>query len=392
MMIFMFSFGCTSNDMDNKAYDYNITVYYGSGCPHCARTISLLDSVRSKYEFNIIKKDIYSNAFEREEATTLWNMYNVPKNMRGVPTTMIDDMMIIGEMPKDKWDIVLENCRVNKICPKGYYWAGVITDELFKDHVNITDHANISMSPASLNETNNPTQTNADEEITLGAVILGAMADSINPCTIVVFAMLLMTIFIQENKRKVLIAGMIFISVIYIMYLLMGLGILKAIESTGLQMIFYVVMLILTCIMTILEFNAYINYKPGMLSIEMPMFLRPYAKKVLSAATSYPSIALAAVFCSLFLLPCSSGPYLAILSLLAKSKTVGHITYLLIYNFVFVLPLIIITLIVGTGISTPEKVKDTRDKYIKHMHLIAGILMGLLAIILLTQLLKYIQI
>lgn len=372
--------GCLGFKETGYKYDYNITIYYGTGCPHCARTMALLNSMKDEYRFNLIPKEVYYNPNNARELSELYKEYNVSNG--GVPTILIGKMMIIGEMPKDKWELVMKNCRVEGICPEGYYWSSVINEELFKDHINASySNANISVSPT--------TPSSPDKKLTWSAVILGAMADSINPCTIAVLAMLLTTILLQSNRKKVIIAGLLFTTVVYIMYFLMGLGILKAIESIGLQMIFFLVMTILALIITILEFNAYFNYKPGMVSIEMPMIFRPYVKKILAVATSYPAVALAAMFCSLFLLPCSSGPYLVILSLLAQAKTVEHITYLAVYNFVFVLPMLIITLIVGGGLSTPEQVQNFRDKHIKHMHLIAGILMGLLTILLFFQLIGF---
>ena len=63
-------------------------------------------------------------------------------------------------------------------------------------------------------------------------------------------------------------------------------------------------------------------------------FMRPYLKNVMKSATSIPGVAVAALVCSLFLLPCSSGPYLMVLSMIAESVTVQALLYLVIYNLI----------------------------------------------------------
>jgi cytochrome c biogenesis protein CcdA len=102
-------------------------------------------------------------------------------------------------------------------------------------------------------------------------------------------------------------------------------------------------------------------------------------------ATSLPMVAAVAVFCSLFLLPCSSGPYLMILSMMSLTdmwtaqffKAIG---YLLLYNLIFIIPLLAITVIVAFGIRNPGDILTLRDKYVKQMHLIAGLLMLLVTV------------
>ena len=79
------------------------------------------------------------------------------------------------------------------------------------------------------------------------------------------------------------------------------------------EKIIYYVLLVLAIIMALLQFKAYFNYKPGFLSMEMPMFLRPWAKKVIESTTSLWFVVISAVILSFFLVPCSSGPYLLVL-------------------------------------------------------------------------------
>ena len=102
-------------------------------------------------------------------------------------------------------------------------------------------------------------------------------------------------------------------------------------------------------------------------------------KRLTSSVVSIPGAFAVGVLDSFFLLPCSSGPYIAILALLSKNTTwIDGIWYLLLYNFIFVLPLLGITLAVHFGYTTTARAERWRSQRLKVLHLIAGILMFLM--------------
>jgi cytochrome c biogenesis protein CcdA len=82
-------------------------------------------------------------------------------------------------------------------------------------------------------------------------------------------------------------------------------------------------------------------------------------QKIIKKVVSPLGVFVIGVLISLFLLPCSSGPYLTILGYLsAESQTLnsrGYL-YLTIYNLIFVLPMVAIALLIGLGYSTAEKI------------------------------------
>jgi cytochrome c biogenesis protein CcdA len=87
----------------------------------------------------------------------------------------------------------------------------------------------------------------------------------------------------------------------------------------------------------------------------------------------------------LFLEKNLGGPYLFILGLLADKNTRTEAAFLLLYyNFIFVLPLICINCLVYWGVTTVQHVGNWKDKYIRYLHLIAGLILialGALAIV-----------
>ena len=194
-----------------------------------------------------------------------------------------------------------------------------------------------------------------------------ALVDSINPCALAVEAALL-AILLTKSRRDVLLGGVLFTITVFFMYLIYGL-VLHKILSYFYDIIFYFLISLLI-ILTILEFFAYFKYKPGLISVEMPMKLRPLARKLIERVNNPLMTVPVAIAISLFLLPCSSGPYIIFLGLF---KNINWF-YLLYYLFIFVLPMIIITLLVYFG-TMPEKIKIWREKHIRELHLISGILL-----------------
>ena len=65
--------------------------------------------------------------------------------------------------------------------------------------------------------------------INFGRITLLALADSVNPCAIAVLTMVLITILIQnpDKRKKILYAGLAFVTSIFIGYLFYGLIIIQ---------------------------------------------------------------------------------------------------------------------------------------------------------------------
>jgi len=343
-----------------------ITFYYGIGCPHCARMEPIikesLNTTFANYSITLVEKEVYQNAANRQEMFNQYTKRGYDPAQGGVPTMIIDDRsLVIGEVDKQRFEYIINEHLKNKSL------RGVFTETSF--------------SPIK--------EENPEVVLTIPVLIGAAMADSINPCTIAIMTLLLGVILTTQGRKKMLLAAAIFIGIVFVCYLSMGLGIqyFFSFASPELTNIFYLIMTIGALALSIMEINAYFNYKPGFTAVEIPMFLRPYMKSIIANATSLPAVALAAFFCSFFLLPCSSGPYLIVLSMLSKAVTLNALFYLIIYNIVFVLPMVIIAGAIFLGKTTVERVGAARDRYVKEMHLFAGLVLFALFLLMAAQIL-----
>jgi len=126
--------------------------------------------------------------------------------------------------------------------------------------------------------------------------------------------------------------------------------------------------------------------------MEMPTFLKVESGKYLKKIHSPAGAFVIGILISLFLLPCTGGPYLTILSYLASENAtinlMGYL-YLLIYNIIFIIPFLIITFLVYLGTADIAVLKEYRETYKQEIHLAVGILMLLLGGYLLWEVWMY---
>ena len=90
---------------------------------------------------------------------------------------------------------------------------------------------------------------------------------------------------------------------------------------------------------------------------------------------SLPAAFVLGILVGIFELPCTGGIYLAILGLMSKTFTFSEgLPYLLLYNFIFVLPLLAILLVVAFGLS-PETVNSWRLENRRLLRFLIGVAM-----------------
>ena len=214
--------------------------------------------------------------------------------------------------------------------------------------------------------------------LTLSAVLLGAAVNAINPCEFAVLIILLTTILGAGGKRKALYAGLAFSLSIFISCYLMGMGLYSAVEAAGITRSIFVGVALLAILIGLFNLKDYLWYGKWFL-MEVPLGWRPVLKGLIQKVTSVPGAFLIGFVVSLFLLPCTSGPYIVILGLLAETGTrASALLWLLLYNTVFVTPMVTITLAVYFGVTTAEKAEAWRTAHLKTLYLIAGTVILLL--------------
>jgi len=224
------------------------------------------------------------------------------------------------------------------------------------------------------------------EKLTIAKLISLAAVDAINPCALAVLTLMLIAIltYNPKKKRNILLAGLAFITSVFIMYLFYGLVIIKFFQIvqalTAIRLWLYKFLGFFAIILGILNIKDFIKYKPGGPCTEMPLSLRPKVQKIISKITSPQGAFGVGIFVTIFLLPCTIGPYVIAGGILSAFEIIKTIPPLLLYNLIFVMPMIAITLMIYGGLAKIEDVSGWKEKNIRNLHLIAGIIMFTLGI------------
>lgn len=346
MILFVFLLSLNFVSAENTV---TMHIFEGAGCPHCAELLEFLDSIKDDYpNLEIIEYEIRFDQDNRELFERMSGAYDV--KVQGVPTTFIDEKVYFGfgESLKEVLINDIERCSVEQC-------------------VNPIEKLN------DLEEPDN-------REITIPAVILAALVDAINPCAFAVLIILLTTILASGIRKRALYAGLAFTSSIFISYFFMGLGLYSAISASGVSRIFFIGIAILAILIGLFNLKDYLWYGKWFI-MEVPLSWRPKMKTLLKSITSIPGAFVTGFLISLFLLPCTSGPYIVILGMLSELATRNHALLLLIlYNLIFILPMLLITLAISFGFTTTEQAEEWRKRRLKTLHLISGVIMLLLGI------------
>ena len=221
------------------------------------------------------------------------------------------------------------------------------------------------------------------EDLTLPIVLGAALIDSINPCAIGVILFLSSVLLkVSERKQLLLRMGIVYIATVYVVYTLSGLGLVwfqHALIERGLAQIVGTAVGVLVILLGLIELKDVFWYGKG-ISLEIAPQHRARLNEMAQRLSVLGVISIGA-FVALVELPCTGGPYLAITTLLARSFDIRAFIYLLLYNFIFVLPLLIILLMIYFGSSTLP-LKRWRQANRKWMNLTSGLLMLFLGILL----------
>jgi cytochrome c biogenesis protein CcdA len=210
---------------------------------------------------------------------------------------------------------------------------------------------------------------------TLGLVVGSALVDSINPCAIGVLILMISVIMGQKHKvAKMLLLGGLYIFAIFLTYLLAGLGLIYFLSKIPLFITEYLSIFVglLIIIFGFFEIKDYFWYGRGFSLGIPPVFMDTIHR--LSKNVTIPGVIIMGAFVAGVELPCTGAPYLAIITILSLNFNLTAFLLLILYNIIFVAPLIIILLLVAGGLQL-HAVQGFKDDAKGMMRLMIGLLM-----------------
>ncbi len=325
-------------------------LFFSAGCAHCGKVDKYFQENNILEQHNIEKKNISGDAECAQEFNKICQDNGIPLGKRGIPMLYFEGQCLMGDTP--------------------------IIDFFKNKEFQNPENNN------SGNEPNNDPERN-HTAITIPIVISGALVDAINPCEFAVLILLLTTILVNDNRKKSLQAGLAFSASMFISYYLMGLGLYGVVATAGLSSTFMKIIGVLAILVGLFNLKDYFWYGKGFV-MEVPLSWRPTMKKLIRSVTSPIGAFFVGFLVSLFLLPCTSGPYIVVMGMLGNTATFNTALWmLLLYNLIFISPMVLITLGVYKGLD-PKKLEKTRMKNVKLLHLAAGLIMMGMGIVILS--------
>lgn len=225
--------------------------------------------------------------------------------------------------------------------------------------------------------------------VSFPVVTIAGLADGINPCAIGMLILLLGYLIVFAKKpERVVKTGVLYILTIYVTYFVLGLLFYESVASLNFLGARFVVnrilglLLLAAAVINIKDFFLY-SYtgKQGgwykrldRIHLEIPQksknFLIGYVEKV-----SYPGTVILAFFVTLVETPCSLPLYVGTATVLSNAglSNLQVLLYFMYYNFLFVMPLIILLVLVWRGKKIAE-LSEWRHVNTKWMKLGLGIL------------------
>jgi len=333
-----------------------------SGCQECARTVYDLQVVQEQYPQLVVESFAMEEAGNKALNEWLSEKYGVPEEKRlSTPMVFVGDDVLIGE------EAILDN-----LLPAVGRYAAEGAPRTWEDFDPEAGEEGILARFQSL-----------------GAVtVLGAgLIDGLNPCafaTLVFFVSYMA--FTGRRGRDVLFVGVAFTLGVFLTYLLVGVGLLKVVQSLGILSSLgrwvYLLTALLCAILAALTFRDLARARQGKLgemTLKLPLSLRKRINKVIregAQVRAFVGMAFVTGFLvSLIELACTGQVYLpTIVYVLSQPDLAARaFLYLILYCLMFVLPLVVVFVLSYLG-TTSEQLGQFVNRHTASIKLLTGVI------------------
>jgi len=331
-----------------------------AGCQECARTTYDLKLVQRQYPSLVVE----TFPIESNQPLNEWlsQEYDVPAGKRlSTPMIFVGDDVLIGT--EANADTLL--AAVGKYAATG----ALRTWEQFDPAAGETGLVERFRSFGAL------------------AVLGAGLIDGLNPCA---FATLVFFIsymaFTGRRGRDILFVGAAFALGVFLTYLLVGVGLLKAVQAlpffSTLGRWVYLLTALLCTVLAILTFRDFLRARKGQagdMTLKLPLSLRRLINRVIREGAQTRAFVLVAFvtgfIVSLIELACTGQVYLpTIVFVLSVPELASKaFLYLLLYCIMFILPLVLVFVIVYFG-ATSEQLSSLVGRHTATVKLLTGLL------------------
>lgn len=228
----------------------------------------------------------------------------------------------------------------------------------------------------------------------VGTVVIAGLADGINPCVFstLVFFISILTVA-KVRRRKLLLTGITYCLACFLTYFGLGCGLFYGLRILGgfpiMRRVLDCGMFFVLLLFALISFLDAVRFKRGKgkegIWLKLPAVFSSRIHNLLKRGMSYhvllPGIFLTGILVTILESVCTGQVYIPTLVLMAKETGgVKWFLLLLLYNLMFIFPLLLIFVIVYRGVSTMQLIRWSRHHIILSKYLLA-LLFLLLAIL-----------
>lgn len=370
------------------AKSVNVYMFYGKTCPHCEEAYEYLNSIKSKYDLNIYRYEVWYDKDNKILMNEVADFLDV--NVTGVPFTIIDNTAISG-------------------------YANGVTDETYRYHIkeaskdSFVDKTGVKLGVVDKSELKKEKEKVKEDvshykikipfigkvdlkklSLPVVSILIGAV-DGFNPCAMWVLLFLISTLIGMKDKKRLWVLGLTFLissSLVYLAFMVSWLSFAKMISGVALVRCLIAIFAIIAGAINLNSFINQIGEEDGCNVVDNTKRKKIFAKiKKFTHEKSFIIAIFGVIFLALSVnlieLACSAGLPVIFTGLLAMNdlSPMEYWSYIVIYIFFFMLDdLIIFAIAVKTmeltGIST---------KYSKYSHLVGGLLMFIIGVLLIVK-------
>ncbi len=346
-----------------KKFSVELAYFYQKGCPKCDRANYLLKYLLKKYPHLTIK-DIDLNTPDGKRLNeTLSNRLNLPPEKRLIaPSIFIgNDYLSPEEVTESRAEALIQK---------------------YSEGVSVGDPKSISPAP-SLSPTPDEIKK-ADASIierfkSFGvlAILLAGLVEGMNPCALstLVFFISYLTM-VGRTRKEIFWVGMGFTGTGFITHLLLGFGILSFVQHLSFLPLFsrivYLITFLFSLFLGIFSLYDYIQLKrgrPSKMTLQVPNSLKKRIHRIIRTregeleankegkSTRFLLAAMVIGFIvTLLQSTCTSQVYLPTILFVSNIPSLrdSAIFYLILYNIVYILPLVAIFGIVYWGTTSEQ--------------------------------------
>jgi cytochrome c biogenesis protein CcdA/glutaredoxin len=350
------------DDPDTTDDTVELIIFHGDGCPHCAEMLEFLDGLEDRVpQLEIVAYEVWYD--KPNQAIFLDTLSALGEEPSAVPTVVIADRVYVGytDALADRIEQV-----VNQLA------AGVTPDDEGDFVIDVPFAGSVNVGSRSL----------------VGATMLIAFVDGVNPCSLWVLSMLMALVVHSGSRARVFAVGGLFLLITSLLYGLYMLGAYSTLSIVGRQTWIRIAVALVAGVFGLFHLKEYWTSKGP--SVTLPAERKPGIFRRMRAladpnqslrATLAGTVVLA-VGVSLLETPCTAGLPLLWTNLLSDRDVPasGAAVLFLLYLLVFLIDEL---LIFGAVVVTMRATK-MQEHHGQLLQLIGGTLMVTLAVAMLA--------